>query len=369
MVKKKILILMSSVAGGHSSVAEAIRQSFESFGHEVVLFDAFPFLKRSYSIISRHLLDLYGFFYWASNGDRMSDIISKLGNEMAAKKIATGVLREIPDFVVSDYPFLTQIPKKILLQRGHVPLGAVVVDPVSAHSIWFKGRPDVYFIPTDYIEKMALKAGVPSEKIVFTGYPVREEFYKKEDISSLRKTLRLDEDVFTLMIGGSSEGVGKIKDLCERLSEFGAKYKFKAIVICGKNKALFKKLSDKYYFDNRFKILPFEKYMADYVKASDLIVSKAGPSHLYETVAALKPFLAFSYMPGQEEGNLDLIKREKIGLVEEDLDRVASFIKKCIIKPETLKVYKPFIKKLRDEHIDAGEKIVKYVEKYLSASE
>lgn len=367
MRRLKVLILMSTIGGGHASVAKALQEELEAKGHEVVFFDALPqVLVPTYSIITRYLLPFWGFLFWTSNEKRASDIVSRIGNKIVEKKIAQKVISTTPDFIISDHPFITKLPDDIFWKNGHVPLGVMVVDPVTVHSIWFKGKPDVYFVPTEQIEKMAVKAGVEREKIVFTGYPVRKEFSESIEVGKIRRLLGFGENKLNLVIGGSSEGVGKIEDLCEGLASFGESYEFQAIVVCGRNKKLFKKLAGLYYYDNRFKILGFESKMALYLKICDMVISKAGPTNLYEAVAAEKPFIAFSCMPGQEEGNLDLIKKEKIGIVEKDIGKILRLIKKFIKNPKLLEEFRPGIVGLRKKQMGAAERIVEFVEKYVN---
>lgn len=346
-------------------MACALQEGFEERGHEVVFFDAIPsFFIPAYSIVSRHLLTIWGFLFWTSNQKRAAEVLSKLSNKITEKKITQQILSITPDFIISDHPLITKMPEEIFLKNGHTPLGVVVVDPVTVHKIWFKGNPDVLFIPTEQMKNQAIKAGVPMEKIVFSGYPIRKEFFQEMDITAVRESLGLRTDIFTVMIGGSSEGIGDIEELCLYLSKFPKKILFQAIVICGRNKSLFKKLANKFYFDERFKILGFEKRISNYLNASDVVVSKAGPTNLFETVACGKPFIAFSCMPGQEEGNLDLIKKEKIGIVEKDVWKVSRLIKKLSGNPRLLEEYKSGILTLRKKQKSATTRIVDYVENY-----
>jgi len=364
MEKKKILILMSG-AGGHSSVALALKEAFEKKGHKVVFYDAVPKIFWSaYTVISRYFLSFWGFLFWASNVETASKIIVQISDRLFNKKVAKKVKQEVPDFIISDYPFITKLEEKVFSKNGHVPMGVVVVDPVTVHAVWFRGHPDFYFLPTKEVFEMAVEAGVPEKKLIYAGYPVKADFYKDEEKNGLRKYLGLEKDIFTLMIGGSSEGVGKIADLCEMLEELPAKYKFQAVVVCGKNKQLFRKLSTKYYFNNRFKVLGYERQMDLWIRAVDVVVSKAGPTNLYETVAARKPFLAFSYMPGQEEGNVAMINKEKLGMVEEDIEKVTKILKKWVVNPRLLLQYNKGIEKVREEQKEASNRIVEFVERY-----
>ena len=80
--------------------------------------------------------------------------------------------------------------------------------------------------------------------------------------------------------------------------------------------------------------LEFTKELDKYIKISDLVIGKAGPNLLFETVAAKKPFMAVSHIHGQEDGNLEIIRNYKIGFVEENQIKAIKLIKSIINKPK-----------------------------------
>ena len=47
--------------------------------------------------------------------------------------------------------------------------------------------------------------------------------------------------------------------------------------------------------------------MAEWMRASDLMVTKAGPATITEALCAGVPLLLTSHIPGQERGNVDLV--------------------------------------------------------------
>ncbi len=49
--------------------------------------------------------------------------------------------------------------------------------------------------------------------------------------------------------------------------------------------------------------------------ASDVVMGKAGPNVLFESVVLGKPFIATTHFPGQERGNLAFIERYGLGYV------------------------------------------------------
>ena len=55
--------------------------------------------------------------------------------------------------------------------------------------------------------------------------------------------------------------------------------------------------------------------MPEFIKAADIVVTKAGGATVMECIAAEKPMVITSTIPGQEEGNAELIKRHQLGIV------------------------------------------------------
>jgi hypothetical protein len=66
--------------------------------------------------------------------------------------------------------------------------------------------------------------------------------------------------------------------------------------------------------------LGFVKRMAEYMVASDVLVSKAGPGTIAEAASVSLPVMLTSFLPGQEEGNVDYVVDGKFGAFCSDVD-------------------------------------------------
>ena len=66
--------------------------------------------------------------------------------------------------------------------------------------------------------------------------------------------------------------------------------------------------------------LGFIKNMADYMVAADVLVSKAGPGTIAEAAALSLPVMLTSFLPGQEEGNVDFVVNGGFGAFIADTD-------------------------------------------------
>lgn len=76
------------------------------------------------------------------------------------------------------------------------------------------------------------------------------------------------------------------------------------------------------HFSGQVKVvgLGFVTRMAEYMVASDVLVSKAGPGTISEAAALSLPVMLTSYLPGQEEGNVDFVVENKFGSFCPDKD-------------------------------------------------
>ena len=52
--------------------------------------------------------------------------------------------------------------------------------------------------------------------------------------------------------------------------------------------------------------------MPDFMRASDFIVTKAGPGTIAEALNAELPIILYSKLPGQEDGNVTFVERKAL---------------------------------------------------------
>jgi 1,2-diacylglycerol 3-beta-galactosyltransferase len=57
----------------------------------------------------------------------------------------------------------------------------------------------------------------------------------------------------------------------------------------------------------------FTRHMADWLRACDLVVTKAGPGTIAEATCCGAPLLLTSHLPGQETGNTEIVTRAGAG--------------------------------------------------------
>ena len=84
--------------------------------------------------------------------------------------------------------------------------------------------------------------------------------------------------------------------------------------------------------------LGFVSNIAQYMVASDILVTKAGPGTIAEAAAVGLPVLLTSFLPGQEEGNVDFVVNKGFGSFQEDKnsEAVASIVCNWLQDPNKL---------------------------------
>jgi UDP-N-acetylglucosamine:LPS N-acetylglucosamine transferase len=91
--------------------------------------------------------------------------------------------------------------------------------------------------------------------------------------------------------------------------------------------------------------------------SADIIMGKAGPNMLFESVTLGKPFIATAYIPGQEEANLAFIQRHNLGRVAIRSDEQRKLLSALIHHPERFIDMAASIETRRQENNQAMQRI------------
>jgi UDP-N-acetylglucosamine:LPS N-acetylglucosamine transferase len=200
-----------------------------------------------------------------------------------------------------------------------------------------------------------------------TGHPIRQEFYKKpSNINRHRKKLHLNPNQFTILFGGSGGGAEQTLQIIHQLINHTST-DFQAIMVAGRNKGLKQQLEQVSYPRHITPhIYGFVDDLASLIHASDLVVAKAGPNIIFESAAASKPFIATHHIKGQEDGNLDMIRYNQIGFVEENPLQAAQLLTQIISAPQILDYTQPGLKLLHQQHQPSAANIAQAIKSLTS---
>jgi processive 1,2-diacylglycerol beta-glucosyltransferase len=308
----KILILCSKTGGGHVSLAEALRdQLTQDFAVEIV--DPQPRVVHwHYRMISRHALWLWAAEFKAGDTLARSLFVHKVSAALFAPNLASLLRRSQPDAVISTYPFLTyEVVHAMHRSRLRRPFVMLFADPNGVHQAWLTERgAAATFAPTRETYAQALAAGFAPERLHLTGWPVRGQFsrcYESIRAGTLGR-LGLRPDRFTVFLQGGGEGAAGIARSVENLLPVPG---IQIILAAGTHKAL----AERFATVHNLRAVAFTKEVAPFMAAPNVVMGKVGPNMLFESVTLGKPFIATAYIPGQEQVNLEFIRRHQLGWV------------------------------------------------------
>jgi len=278
------------------------------------------------------------------------------------------------DMVVSVHPLCQDLPLKILSSldsngasrsEGRVtPFVTVVTDLGGAHPTWFNEGVDKCFVPSDVLKKAAMDRQVKENQIVQYGLPIRRGFWRfgadytgspeEQDEATemegvhhkptIRESLGL-KDMTTVLIVGGGDGMGGIiaqaQAVGEKLQSLAASTNenYQMVVVCGNNKAAQTTLSPpqtNWGADIEVNVQGFVDNMDEYMRASDILITKAGPGTIAEASICGLPCILSSFLPGQEEGNVPYVEENGFGCYRGSVDGMAETVQEWLASPSKL---------------------------------
>lgn len=342
--KPTILFLYSDTGGGHRSAAEAIIEAInleypDSF--ELKMVDIFKeyaplplnYAPEIYPHLSRHP-QMWKIGYEVSDGTRriraFYDVIWPY-----LRRAVHQLLRDNPvDLFVSVHQ-LVNIPILRLISKSSIPFVTVVTDLVSTHSAWYHPGADLVIVPTIPAKEKALRNGLPNEKILVIGQPVAERYVQPQlEKKLLRENLNWNKEMLTILLVGGGEGMGNLERHAIAINN--ANLPIQLIIVTGRNHQL-KKSLEAQNWNMPTKIYGFVKEMPEFMQASDILITKAGPGTISEAFIAGLPMILYSKMPGQEDGNIGYVENQGAGVWAPHPDEMVSCIKGWLKNPDEMK--------------------------------
>lgn len=372
---KKILILTSKE--GHLSMAQAAHQALEkaSFEVQIVNFISPKNYDKIHISFYRYFPFLFKVPYKIGKKDTVQKAVKIFVEKKFKKDIKNEIKNEQPDLIISTNLFYNPAITKVLdYQKTPIPFINIVTDPWVIHPLVFSSSADLNLVYDEKGIKIGRKNKIALEKMLALGWLVRKDFYQKYNLTKIRKKLGLKKNIFTLLICGGSEGSNMILKIIPALLTI--KKPLQVIIVCGTNRTLykalysFKKIIPKLTKVNRLenisqrlnlKLFRFTDQLPQLMNVSDLVMGKAGPNLIFEAVATKRPFFAICHMSGQEDGNLNLIRKKWLGFVEERPVRATKLLEKIINNPKMLAKFSTSIKKKRQQNLQAERKLIQAV--------
>lgn len=313
-----ILLLTAGFGDGHNTAARNVMHSLNRLApdEQVEIVDVFdvahpvtaPLMKQTYLMLITRAPSVWAWAFARSakmNFDGKVDTLAGLRNA-----IAELLAKHEPRAVVCTYPVYPKLLQQLKARGRKVPpIFTVITDSISIHPTWMLAPSDGYFVADEDSKQSAVKLGAESALVHVTGFPVSLDLMEtplsEECASPHGKMLYLP-----------STGVGHVAGTLEALRplvESGVKLTL----------PLGKHVSRLHQTVTRFtdsvpgasvEVLGWTNRVPHLLKTHDLVICKAGGAILHEALAATCPAVIDYVVPGQEEGNAELLTKHDCGV-------------------------------------------------------
>jgi processive 1,2-diacylglycerol beta-glucosyltransferase len=316
-MEPRILILTAAYGEGHNAAANALATAFnEDAPGTAVVVDVFAlscprlnaFIRRAYLAAINGTPRLWRHVYrWM---DRPTFMTSGVRMLRAQSRMLEAIIeRERPVAICSTFPAYAALLQRLVRDgRLGAPHFNIVTDSISINSVWWRPGCDGWYVPNEDSAEVMRSAGVDPARIHVTGFPVTPYFRKNEGIVT-RPPLSdgAAPRVLYIVNSGTQNAEATARLL---LAEDG----WEVTCTVGRDDSLRRKLlAAALQRRRRADILGWTDQIPNLLMTHHVVVSKAGGATTQEAIAARCPMVVNQVVPGQEEGNCELLLRHGAG--------------------------------------------------------
>ncbi|MCB1227324.1 MAG: hypothetical protein KDK99_16010 [Verrucomicrobiales bacterium] len=330
-----IWILTAGFGDGHNTAARSIEEALRRLRPELPVLCE-DFFLRTQPRLTRVLQSAYQVaithtpwaWLWAFNQlakPGASDQAESF-NRHLRRALAQQLDEHQPRLIVSTYPFFSTLLAPLRAERPVPPLLTVITDSVSVHPTWLNDPSDAYAVADEETRAVLLERGIDPARIFVTGFPVSPDF------AAALEPPRPADDPARLLYLPSTPGrhvAATLRALRPLVLEGRARLTLPA----GKHlRRLYHPL--RAFADSvppeRFEIIGWTREMPRLLRTHDAVICKAGGAILHEVLAARTPAIIDYVVPGQEEGNADMLLSHHCALRSHSPSETAECAEKMI---------------------------------------
>jgi processive 1,2-diacylglycerol beta-glucosyltransferase len=313
-----ILILTAGFGDGHNTAARNVSQALTrlqpDLTNQVVdLFDiahplVAPALKQGYQMLITRAPSI-----WAGIYKQAASLDFNTGPDiLAALRRALGELlqKTRPVAIISTYPIYPRLIRE-LAEKGFpaAPVYTVITDSISIHPIWMISPSDGYFVADADSRKSAIAIGAPADLIHISGFPVSLDFMNEVDPAD---TVTPHGQILYLP-STSTRHFAQTLEALRPLVARGVKLTLPVGKHASRLHLILTRFIDSLPGAN-IEVIGWTNRIPHLLQTHDFVICKAGGAILHEALAATCPAIIDYVVPGQEEGNAELLAQHGCGV-------------------------------------------------------
>ncbi len=326
-MRTRLLILTASYGEGHNAAARALAAAHEALHGEgsAEVADVFSLAaprlnelaRRSYLGLINRAPRLWSAVYaWLDRSPLAPRLMRLLRSET---RVLAGLIERLrPDAICATYPAYAFMLEKLAHEgRVEVPCFSVVTDSISINSLWWRAGAAGWFVPNEDSAAVMRAAGVDPRRLHVAGFPVNP-FFSAHAGRLAPPGLGAGCTPRVLYIINS--GTPGSAETARRLI---AETAWDLTCTVGRDEKLRAELAGlAAHRPHPTSILGWTKEIPRLLMTHHVVISKAGGATTQEALAARCPMIVNQIVPGQEEGNYELLRRHGIGALAETPDAV-----------------------------------------------
>lgn len=315
----QILILTAGYGEGHNAAARALAAACDTnYGPGTArVVDLFALSRPRFNQLSRraYIATINGaprlwssLYAWIDRSNFVPRCFWLLGRER--RLLARILAKEKPAVICSTYPVYAFLIAR-LHNEGHSlpPHFNVVTDSISINSLWWRAGAAGWFVPNPDSAAVMQAAGVDPEDLHVTGFPVPAFF--SDNASRLAPPDLTTPGAAPRILYIINSGTNHAAETARLLL---AETRWEITIAVGRDTALQTELT-RLAVGRALPayILGWTDQIPHLLMTHHVVISKAGGATTQEAIAARCPMLVNQIVPGQEEGNYELLRRTGAG--------------------------------------------------------
>lgn len=309
-VAPRILIVTAAFGEGHNSAARNLALAMDSMGAETKVSDPCmlgtprmtAMVSTAYRCVTNHFPRIWGAIYRSTDrcdfSKRRALIMSGPENALAR------LIEEFqPTAIVSTFPLYPYFLERILENQGKsLPVFTIITDSIEINAAWLRLPTLRWLVSDQFTRELMIRQGLPAEKVIDLGFPVNPLFSKLTPIGPADPCLPFR--VLYFPTPQRTHFLGNCRAILDAAADVTL------TVVLGRNvRSLYTKARKiKTAYPGRVRLIGWTRKVPQLLNRHHLVVGKAGGATVHEAIAARCPMLIHHLVPGQEEGNLELLK-------------------------------------------------------------
>jgi UDP-N-acetylglucosamine:LPS N-acetylglucosamine transferase len=206
----------------------------------------------------------------------------------------------------------------------------MVTDSISINRLWSLGYSDRYYVPNEDTASVFRERGVAQDRVTVSGFPVQMDFALPEKRLHPSDLTHHKPDILYVVNSGKQKAPAVVNRLLKKTD-------WNLTIAVGRDENLKNQLSRQVEpWPGRATVIGWTREMPRLLMTHHLLISKAGGATVQEAIAAGCPILINQVVPGQEEGNYELIKRNRAGTFASSPEQILERARYCFAEEGTV---------------------------------